>query len=127
MTRPCSGVLSAASVSSTGGGSAVGFFEPLLFAFRGMSASYAKIAAVAQPRKTLDANAYALMLALTRAVLPHADVRRALWRGLTKGAADRLLRARRAAGRRRHRAGQSAALALLRRRAARRYRAGPAR
>src|SRR5438552_18565314 len=65
MTRPCSGVLSAASASSTGGGSAVGFFEPLLFALRGMSASYAQIAAVAQPRKTLDANAYALMLALT--------------------------------------------------------------
>src|SRR5258706_2298075 len=65
MTRPCGGVLSAASASSTGGGSAECFFEPLLFALRGMSASYAKIPAVAQHRKTLDANAYALMLALT--------------------------------------------------------------
>src|SRR5258708_36470315 len=65
MTRPCGGVLSAASASSTGGGSAVCFCEPLLFALRGMSASYAKIPAVAQERKTLDANAYALMLALT--------------------------------------------------------------
>src|SRR6266850_326291 len=64
MTRPCGGVLSAASVSSTGGGSLC-FCEPLFFALRGMSASYAKIPAVAQERKTLDANAYALMLALT--------------------------------------------------------------
>src|SRR5438094_10635150 len=65
MTRPCSGALSAASASSTGGGSAVRFFEPVLFALCGMTASYAKIAAVAQERKTLDANAYALMLLLT--------------------------------------------------------------
>jgi drug/metabolite transporter (DMT)-like permease len=65
MTRPCGGVPSAASASSTGGGSAVCFFEPLLFALRGMSASYAKIPAVAQERKALDANAYALMFALT--------------------------------------------------------------
>src|SRR5260221_8709214 len=65
MTRPCSGVLSAASASSTGGGSGVCFFEPLLFALRGMSASCAKIPAAAQERKTLDADAYALMLALT--------------------------------------------------------------
>src|SRR5258708_2477826 len=64
MARPCGGVLSAASASSTGGGSLC-FCEPLLFALRGMSASYAKIPAVAQERKTLDANAYARMLALT--------------------------------------------------------------
>src|SRR5439155_12461276 len=54
-----------ASASSTGGGSAVRFFEPVFFALCGMTASYAKIAAVAQERKTLDANAYALMLLLT--------------------------------------------------------------
>src|SRR5258708_35675161 len=64
MTGPGGGGLSAASASSTGGGSLC-FCEPLLFALRGMSASYAKIPAVAQERKTLDANAYARMLALT--------------------------------------------------------------
>lgn len=40
-------------------------FEPVLFALRGMTASYAKILAVVQERKALDANAYAVMLLLT--------------------------------------------------------------
>src|SRR5882672_2667732 len=61
MTRPCSGALSATSASSFGG-SALGFFEPVFFALRGMTASYAKIAAMAQERRTLDATAFALTI-----------------------------------------------------------------
>src|SRR2546421_4123621 len=64
MTRPCSGAASAASASSFGG-SVLGCFEPAFFLFLGMSESYAKIPAVAQERRTLDAAAFALMLALT--------------------------------------------------------------
>src|ERR1700704_3442111 len=64
MTRPCTGAASATTASSFGG-SILRFFEPVFFALRGMSASYAKIPAMAQERRTLDATAFALMLLLT--------------------------------------------------------------
>src|SRR5438046_1658604 len=64
MTWPCTGAASATSASSFGG-SALGFFEPAFFLFLGMSESYAKIVAMVQERRTLDAGAFTLMHALT--------------------------------------------------------------
>src|SRR6266849_10067834 len=81
MTWPCTGAASAASASSFGG-SALGFFEPAFFLFLGMSESYAKIAAMVQERRTLDATAFALMLALT------VDLRRSVVRDASRDPLD---------------------------------------
>src|SRR5437762_12595727 len=81
MTWPCTGAASATSASSFGG-SALGFFEPAFFLFLGMSESYAKIAAMVQERRTLDATAFALMLALT------VDLRRSVVRDASRDPLD---------------------------------------